>query len=192
MKRMLHLGCGPIHFSNVNGQVEWINIDKDPSSAADIIEDYLNISKLYKEGTINGIFSCHSIEHIKYPIEVVKFFTETFRVLQPLGTLRLVVPDLEKVCRAYCNGHDLSFIHGEDFKGYYHKKKSSAERLHFFVASPQWQHQICFDFELLKMLMEDAGFTLVRECAFGISFVPEFRGIDRFESESLVVEAQKP
>lgn len=44
MKRMLHLGCGPIHFPNVNGTVEWINIDKEVDSAADLVFDYLDIA----------------------------------------------------------------------------------------------------------------------------------------------------
>lgn len=192
MKRMLHLGCGPIHFPNVNGSVEWINIDKEPSSACDICEDYLTIDAIYRENTIDAIYSCHSIEHLEYPAGVVKFFQACFKVLQPGGTLRVVVPDLQKICAEYLNGSDMKFIHGSEFPAYYYKAESAAERVHFFVSGKRWEHQICFDLPLLEMLMRDVGFEMVILRQFNESPVSELRGIDRFESESLCVEANKP
>lgn len=192
MKRMLHLGCGPIHFPNVNGSVEWINIDKEPSSACDICEDYLTIDTLYREGTIDAIYSCHSIEHLEYPAGVVRFFEACFKVLQPGGTLRIVVPDLRKICRAYLKGSDMTFIHGPDFPAYYHKSESPAERVHFFIIGERWEHQICFDSDLLDLLATDAGFVNFRVHQFSDSRIPELAGIDRFESESVCVEADKP
>lgn len=200
MKRMLHLGCGPIHFPNVNGTVEWINIDKEPSSACDICEDYLNLSTLYEPGTIDGIYTCHSIEHLDYPTGVVRFFEQCFKVLQPGGILRILVPDLMKGIGAYLDANEArikgikgceSFgIYSPDDGTWYHKQDSLAERFHFFMTG--WQHRMVFDYYLLDLLARDAGFNGALKSVFGKSLVPEFTGLDRFESESVCVECAKP
>lgn len=189
---MLHCGCGPIHFPNVNGSVEWINIDKEPSSACDLCEDYLNLSSLFARDSIDAIYTCHSIEHLDYPAGVVTFFKACFKVLQPGGTLRIVVPDLYCAIRGYMGGDDMTFLYGPTFPAYYHKEKSRAERFHFFVSGKRWEHQIIFDSELLEMLAKDAGFVNFKWKHFNESEIPELCGIDRFESESVCVEADKP
>lgn len=181
----LHIGCGPIHLEG------WVNIDIQQSHMPGVCMDCLQLSDAFGEGTVDLIFSCHMLEHLDYPDGAVRFFEQTFKVLKPGGTLRIVVPDLYAICRGYLGGSDLKFIHGPDFPAYYHKSESRAERLHFFVSGKRWEHQICFDFELLEMLMKDAGFSNIRWQAFGVSDVPELCGIDRFESESLVVECVK-
>lgn len=192
---MLHLGCGPIHFPNVNGTVEWINIDKEPSSACDICEDYLHLSRLFRQSTIDAIYTCHSIEHLDYPKETILFFNQAYYALQSGGTLRVVVPDLLKGVKAYLASRDgfddiKHIYHPRDGRWFYHKPDSNAERLHFFMTA--WEHKIVFDFQLLDMLMRDAGFSIIHEMEFNQSAVPELCGIDRFESESVYVEAMKP
>lgn len=192
---MLHLGCGPIHFPNVNGSVEWINIDKEPSSACDICEDYLHLARLYKQSTIDGIYTCHSIEHLDYPAGVVQFFTQAFYVLQPGGTLRVVVPDLFKGIRAYIGSRDgfddiFQIYSPRDGRWFYHKAESHAERFHFFMTA--WEHRMVFDFQLLEMLMKDAGFAQIRRMEFGVSRLVELTDLDRFMTESICVECVKP
>jgi len=54
----------------------------------------------YKEGTIGGIYSEHSLEHLAFD-QVNPTLKEWLRVLQPGGELILKLPDLDDCCRAY-------------------------------------------------------------------------------------------
>jgi hypothetical protein len=55
------------------------------------------------------------------------------------------------------------------------------------------QHQYCYDFETLSLLIAEAGFENIRQVEFGSGLCKELQ-IDREERklESLYVEAQKP
>lgn len=183
MKTLLHVGCGPIKLPG------FVNIDIDPAHKPDIVLDCCHLNERFSVETVDAIFSCHMLEHLDYATGVLLFLDQAKFAMKPGGVLRIVVPDLEKVAKAYAAGSDLKFIYGESFKSYYYNPESAAERFHFFITS--WQHQIVFDFELLLSLLADTGFTHIKRCAFGQSATPELRGIDRFESESLCVEAVK-
>lgn len=176
----LHLGCGPIKLPG------FVNIDKELHWEPDRCIDYLDLYREFDKGTAENVFSCHSIEHLAYPDEVKVFFWQANRVLKPGGILRVVVPDLRKVATAYVNGSDLKEIYGGEF---YYYKDCPAERFLYFMR--EWEHKIVFDEQLLRMFFEEAGFTHVRVMPFGVSDTPELRGIDRFESESLVMEGTK-
>jgi predicted SAM-dependent methyltransferase len=183
MKLLLHLGCGPIHLEG------WVNVDNQQAHMPLVCMDYLKLSCAFDENSADAIFACHTIEHLDYPADTVRFFEQTFKVLKPGGTLRVVVPDLTLIAEAYADGSDLKFIYGTEGKWFYHKENSAAERFHFFMHA--WEHKMVFDFSLLAMLAEDAGFSNIRTMLFGLSPVPELCGIDRFESESVCVEAVK-
>lgn len=192
MKWFLNCGCGSDRLES-KGDSQWMNIDINPEClAADFREDYLDMDKRFGENQIDGIFICHSLEHLEYPEQTVRFFEKALKMLMPGGTLRIVVPDLWKICKAYCEGMDMTFIYGKDFKGYYHKPESAAERLHFFLSGAQWEHKICFDAQLLTLLAKDAGFIRCCTVPSGVSDIPELNNIDRFQSESVSFECQKP
>jgi predicted SAM-dependent methyltransferase len=192
MKRLLHLGCGPIRIQS-HGQVSWINADKEQNDSverpASLTMDCLEVADHFGENYADGIFTCHMIEHLDYPKETVRFFEQAFKVLKPGGVLRVVVPDLTLIARAYTAGSDLKFIYGTEGKWFYHKENSTAERFHFFMHA--WEHRMVFNKPLLRELMTDAGFSDARKMPFGVSDVPEMCGIDRFQSESLCMEAVK-
>lgn len=188
MMRILaaHIGAGPIRCVSTEG-INWINVDQNPSPAVDIVAD----GQTYLEAnfqTFGVIWSCHMLEHLPYPRGVTQFLDACRYALIPGGILRLAVPDLQKVATAYVEKKDLSFIHGPEFKSYYYKSESRAERLHWFTHS--WEHTITFDFALLEMLLRDAGFTNIKKMKFGESQIPDWH-YDRFESESLFCEATK-
>ncbi len=77
----LNLGCG------TNKLLDWQNHDAD-----------VDISKRLPFGdrTADFIFIEHCVEHIAY-YEAIEFFKECHRVLAPGGTLRVVVPSVEKI-----------------------------------------------------------------------------------------------
>lgn len=182
----LHLGCGPIHIDG------WINVDKESCHKTDIQADYLDILKriepVFDVEATDLIYSCHSIEHLEWPTGVVKFFDVAHTLLKPGGTLRIVVPDLMKVAKLYVAGDDLKGIYGPDF----HIDGPDCAATRFMAFARGWEHTVLFDENLLRILATEAGFVNFRVMPFGESEVPELNGLDRFASESLSAEMDKP
>lgn len=175
----LHLGSGAIKLPG------FINIDKEPSHNPDVCADYLEYLSDIEGASVDNILICHSLEHLKYPSEVVLFFILCHYALKPGGRVRVIVPDLARVARKYVAGESLRDIYSGEF--FYHVD-CPAERFTYWAR--EWEHTMLYDEPLLRRLMQDAGF-IVCECEFNCSEVDCLRGLDRFESESLVVEGVK-
>lgn len=184
MSMGLHLGCGPIMYPS-NEVLKWINIDWESSHNPDHVLDCLELSAHYSN--IDYISSCHSLEHYQYPDDAQSLINQCYKVLKTGGILRIAVPDLELVAKAYANGSDLKFIYGPEFHGFY-KNDCAAERFHFFMTA--WEHKIVYDYQLLSQLMKEAGFSKIRKCYPNDTEIPGFT-YDRYISESLYVEAVK-
>jgi len=127
------------------------------------------------------------LEHLAYPTKVEQFLWHCRDRLARGGLLRLAVPDLERVARGYARGHDLKAIYGETFKGFY-AIDCPAERFLYFMR--EWRHTMVYDFDLLARHLKRAGFTDFKPMKVNESKIPGFH-YDRFESESLYVEAVK-
>lgn len=160
-------------------------MDMSQVHKTDILGDVLQSH--FDDNTWDAIYGCHGLEHLLYPVDTVECLNRFYRWLKPGGVLRISVPNLELAVRAYQGSKDLRFLYGNDFKAYYHKD-TACERLNFFVKA--WEHQICFDFELLSSLFADAGFIDIRNCEPNESIIPGFN-YDRMLTESLYVEAIK-
>lgn len=187
MKRFLNLGSGAAHIRQAGA--DWWNIDNEITHNPDLCANYLHLPRWFPDDSIDGIISLHSIEHLSWPDGVIRFFSVTYAALKPGGTLRLVVPDLMKVAKLYVAGDDLKGIYGTEFDI---GPGPDCAATRFMAFARGWQHTILFDERLLTMLMEQAGFVNIRVMPFGESDVPELRGLDRFESESISMECQKP
>lgn len=177
--KKLHIGCGPIYLDG------WINIDISPDHRTDICCDILQHD--FDENYFDVIYLSHVFEHFGYYEDALKALKLFYKWLRPDGILRLAVPSLELACKAYCQGSDLKFLYGEDFKGYYHFD-TAGERLNFFVKA--WEHKICYDYTTLKLLLEEAGFERIGKRNANESLIDGFNH-DRFISESLYVESIK-
>lgn len=176
----LHIGSGPIHLPG------FTNIDKEAFHNPDVVMDCLDLRMKYGKNVADIIYSCHHIEHLKYPTDSNYFLKVCHDVLKPGGVLRLVVPDLMRVAGKYVAGQDLKDIYNGNF--FYHID-CPAERFMYFCR--EWEHKILLDEQLLTQLLKDAGFEKIKWCVFGQSDTPELRGLDRFESESMVLESTK-
>ena len=91
----INLACGST-FVTGDG---WINLDYTPSGRAIRRADLLGCLPL-QDGCAELVYSSHFVEHIPYSL-VPRFFSECRRILAPGGLLRLVLPDLENICRTY-------------------------------------------------------------------------------------------
>ena len=91
----VNLACGGV-FVTDDG---WINLDYGASIAAVQRADLLGRLPLPNDH-VALVYSSHFLEHIPRD-QVAGFLTECWRILAPGAVLRLVLPDLENLCRAY-------------------------------------------------------------------------------------------
>jgi SAM-dependent methyltransferase len=105
----VNLACAGVYVSVIG----WINLDYASASFAVRRANLLGHLPL-NDGTAALVYSPHFLEHI--PHEQVKpFQQECFRILKPGGVLRLVVPDLETLCRTYLQHRDEGELDKADF-----------------------------------------------------------------------------
>lgn len=188
MKTFLSTSCGPIRHPNSEAW-RWIHIDHEQGHNPDICCDVTTeLKDHFTPMSVDVVENCHGVEHYDYPLGVNRFLNQAFFVLKPGGILRIAVPDLEKVARAYVEGSNLKFIY-EDYENAFLHKDSAAER--FWQFMHLWEHRIAFDFPLLASFVQDAGFTSIRKAGFNDSEIPGWTH-DRYQSESLYLEARRP
>ena len=105
----VNLACGGIYVAGDG----WINLDYVSSSHAVGQADLLGRLTLL-DNTAELVYSSHFLEHIPRD-QVPHFLGECWRILQPGGVLRLVVPDLENLCRTYLYHRDQAEHSKADF-----------------------------------------------------------------------------
>lgn len=134
---ILNLGCGTrtsprcvnIDWSSYTllrgGAAKWLapllltgeRMEKFGSVNADVHRHNLKRGIPYGDESVDAVYHSHFLEHIPRP-SVTSFLAEVRRVLRPGGVHRIVVPDLERLCREYladvdeCSPNDRS-LHDE-------------------------------------------------------------------------------
>ena len=101
----VNLACGGV-FVTGDG---WINLDYSSADPAVKRADLLGRLPLPDDGAVL-VYSSHFLEHIPRS-QVPGFLAECRRILAPGGVLRLVLPDLDNLCRTYlshreCGEHE--------------------------------------------------------------------------------------
>jgi predicted SAM-dependent methyltransferase len=90
---MLNIGCGATHHP------DWINLDVSSLDPAVLPVD-INNGLPFPSGSTTICYSSHLLEHLDED-EARHFLDECKRVLKCGGTIRLAVPDLERIAREY-------------------------------------------------------------------------------------------
>lgn len=139
----LHLGCGA---KELPGYVH-VDIKEHPhvEHRADITDD---LTHLFPAGSVTEIYACHVLEHIGRQ-DVVTTLLNWRKLLSVGGTLRLAVPDFEAVVSVY--QHDPASLH-----------RSLLGLLHGGQRDEWDYHVMSYDFDRLRALLEQVGFTEVR------------------------------
>lgn len=88
----LNVGCGSC-FSP-----EWTNVDLAPARGVQACD--IRRPLPFPDASFDATYSSHVLEHLT-PAAGRAFLGEQFRVLKPGGVCRVVVPDLERICREY-------------------------------------------------------------------------------------------
>lgn len=91
--KLLNIGCGSTYHK------DWVNIDLN-SSSSDVIQHDLSKGLPFESNSFDVCYSSHVLEHLNQ-LEADFFIKEQKRILRKDGIIRVVVPDLETICRNY-------------------------------------------------------------------------------------------
>jgi predicted SAM-dependent methyltransferase len=147
----LHLGSGGRTLAG------WINIDMQlkPEVLAMKLPRGL---KRFDDNSVRYIYTSHFLEHLEYPAEASDFVRQCHRILTSDGGLRIVVPGIEKIMRAYVrDDRDFFKIQAE-----MHPSWCTTKFEHLMYALQQdGEHKYGYDFETMEKLLSQVGFRKV-------------------------------
>jgi len=191
----------------------------------DSIADNIVVHNLAKgipfaDASVDVVYHSHMLEHLDRHVAEA-FLVEALRVLRPGGIHRIVVPDLEQLCRAYLahlagcdSGHEKPHEHDEWVAALLEQtaRKEAArtakpapmrrklENVLLGDARKRGEtHQWMYDRVNLTEKLSQAGFRAVTVCDFDQSTIPDWnrRGLDlnaegkQYKPHSLYLEAVK-
>jgi hypothetical protein len=143
------------------------------------------------DDSARGVFCSHVLEHLARD-ELPLALRNTFKLLEPGGEFRLVVPDLQwRAARYLASAASGSPTAADDFMnlcGLGKNKRSTgavdSAREYFGKSAHLWM----YDFDGLKRLLDSAGFCSVRLSELGDSSDPMF---DRVEDRGRYFEGNE-
>ena len=154
----LDIGCG------LNAHPELINLDYLWHPGVDVCWD-ITRGLPFVDASLRGIYSEHCLEHFPLPVARA-LLREIRRVLAPDGTVRIIVPDGELYLRTYLQqlGGDASaqfpFQKDESARDLW-SPMVSVNRVFYQDRESLFGHRTIYDFQLLELLLREAGFTRV-------------------------------
>jgi predicted SAM-dependent methyltransferase len=167
---------------------------------------YMNLNKRwpYKSNSVDVVYASHLFEHLTLASAEL-FLNESFRCLRPGGIIRIVVPDLYKICKRYIAEYEESnkadpteFImwainmHRE---GQYGMKSGWIKKFILEWQGYPHQHKFMYDDKSLSVKIAEHGFVNLKKTVYGESYYIE--GIREVEPTkesylSVYIEAVKP
>lgn len=184
----LNIGCGELGIDSE----KWFNLDGWPAKGVDYNCD-LRRYLPFEDNRFSGIYSEHFFEHLS-PEDANKFLRECIRILKPSGFIRLSVPDGELYLKNYFADKEwmIEQIKGRGWMNEPAREFRTPMELVNDVFRQKLQHQYCYDFETIAVLISEAGFKDISRVSFASGTCKDLQ-IDRVErrSESLYVEARK-
>lgn len=149
---LLHVGCGP------NVLDGWLNVDVNPCRSGVFYLNAVNGLPLADQ-SVRRIHCEHFLEHLTFG-DAVSFLTECKRVLEPDGTLRVIVPDAAIYMRGYA-ADDKALFDKLDRLG----NSMAPLETKGIICNQMFRmgggHQFAWDFETLEHVSRQVGFTAV-------------------------------
>jgi predicted SAM-dependent methyltransferase len=177
----LHVGCGSIKFK------DWINLDiENKQKITDIVWNAARGFPFIESQSCLLIYCEHFLEHLTIE-EAQVYLSESYRILQPGGTLRIAMPSLEYIINKYRseNWRDQDWLKWNDFKFI----QTRAEMMN--ISFRWWGHQWLYDKEELHRRLQESGFNFIQDMQIKESNIQELQNRETREDSFLIVEAKK-
>lgn len=176
-------GCG------LSSPKEWINFDSSPTLRIQknfilgpifkafsplvfpeniLYGDIVKGLKI-KEESCDGLYCSHVLEHLAY-YDLLIALKNSYKILKPGGIFRMVLPDLEFLCKKYVSDlkeakTDASFSFMSDsLLGVEKRNTSFVSFLKSFYGNSK--HLWMWDFYSLESALSKTGFQGIRKCSF--------------------------
>jgi len=140
----------------------------------------------FDDAVFDGIFCEHVVEHFDYK-HGKQLMSECLRVLKPGGAVRIIVPDGNKILRAYFD--DPSFI--ISYKQSENHFAMEAVDTWFYQ---RYEHQCIYDAAYLSDMLKKTGFSRATQAQYAVSVTGNHDLLiddEKYSWESLYVEAVK-
>jgi len=203
----LQYGCG------LSAPKDWINYDASPMIILQKIPivgkkiqkirkvkfpdnvKYGNIVKGFPKyiNSCNAIFCSHVLEHLSYE-EFKIAIRNSFQLLKDNGIFRIVIPDLERLCKNYLldeNNPDRSINFMKNSGLGVEKRRKFIDKVKGVFGNSQ--HLWLWDYKSIEKKLKETGFKNIRLCEYNDSEIKDFESvenIDRFKG-SIAIEAKK-
>jgi predicted SAM-dependent methyltransferase len=103
----------------------------------------------------------HFLEHLEYS-DAITFLGECYRLLKIAGTMRIVVPDVEKYMYAYVT-NDLTFFDQLKNVGGTREPLPTKDAICNQMFRMDGSHRFAWDFETLEHVLRQIGFSTIRQ-----------------------------
>lgn len=142
-----------LHIGGKETHRDWTILDVEERPEVDIVSDASCLDTIADE-SVSVIYASHVVEHFHYGLDgkLVETLSEWHRVLQPGGKLLISVPDLKTLCWLFVN---------PSFTVY---ERHHIMRIIFGgQTNPYDVHYTGFDYEILCLYLQEAGFDEVEQ-----------------------------
>lgn len=124
----MHVGSGEIN------DARFINVDARPLKHIHFVTRSLTLLE-FPDASVDLVYACHVLEHVSHRL-LPQVLANWVRVLKPGGTLRLSVPDFDKLVTSYIDSDRqveriiTPLMGGQDYETNYHYCVFNAAYLH--------------------------------------------------------------
>ncbi|MEI9913710.1 MAG: methyltransferase domain-containing protein [Candidatus Saccharibacteria bacterium] len=178
----LNIGCGTDYKRG------WINVDNNSDN---------NIKKLdlnwdlrnplpFADNSVDFVFNEHFFEHLTIE-ESEPIMADLMRVLKPGGIMRVAMPDLREVVKAYLdpNWNKKAFI--KQFGLEFVQTPAEMLNMNFYW----WGHRWLYDWEELQRRLKERGYNKYKKCSLRNSSHKELKNLETRDESRLIVEVTK-
>ncbi len=150
-----------------------------------------NLNKIYLKNKIcDLVFISHTLEHIPH-IQIQNVLSEINRIMKKGATIRILVPNLEVIAKAYVKKDKKFFKKAIDEDHSIRTDLGFGGMLMNFIVSPGqdtilldrdlnkfiagYAHLYAYDFNMMKIILKKCGFNNITKKKFCESKIPDFK-----------------
>lgn len=167
---------------------------------------YMNLNKRwsdYQNNSVDVVYSSHMFEHLSLKSADL-YLKESFRCLKSGGAIRIVIPDLYKLCKNYIRDYEAGVENPSEYimwainmnrEGQYGSDLGMIKKTVLEWQGYPHQHKFMYDEKSLTKKVKQVGFTDIVALEYGIShYITDIKDVEGIRESylSVYLEAKKP